>query len=57
MSERRDRDERVSLHGLDPEEALKALLAVRPDDEPADSRTDQPRDVRPDDKRPAQSSD
>ena len=35
MTERRDRDERVSLHGLDPEEALRALLAVKPDDEPA----------------------
>lgn len=30
------RDERVSLHGLDPEEALRALLAVKPDDEPAE---------------------
>ncbi len=24
-------DERVSLHGLDPEDALRALLAVRPE--------------------------
>lgn len=36
MTERRDRDERVSLHGLDPEEALRALLAVKPEDEPLD---------------------
>lgn len=35
MTEHRNRDERVSLHGLDPEEALRALLAVKPDDEPA----------------------
>ncbi len=30
----RDRDERVSLVPLDPKEALRALLAVDPDDEP-----------------------
>lgn len=30
-----DEDNRVSLEGLDPEEALKALLAVKPDAEPA----------------------
>ena len=30
-----DRDERVKLP-LDPEEALKALLAVKPDDEPTE---------------------
>lgn len=35
MTERRERDEQVSLHGLDQEEALRALLAVKPDDEPA----------------------
>jgi hypothetical protein len=35
MTERRDRDERVSLHGLDPEEAVRALLAVKPDNEAA----------------------
>jgi hypothetical protein len=29
-------DERVSLHGIDPEEALKALLAVDPESEPAE---------------------
>ena len=40
MTERRDRDERVSLHGLDPEEALRALLAVEPDDEPVVSTTE-----------------
>ncbi len=33
MADERD-DERVSLEGLDPEEALKALLAVDPDAEP-----------------------
>ncbi len=32
-----DRDERVSLP-LDPETALRALLAVKPDDPPADPR-------------------
>jgi hypothetical protein len=32
----RDPDERVSLHGLEPEEALRALLAVDPDAEPVD---------------------
>lgn len=36
MTERRDRDERVSLHGLDPEEALRALMASGPHTEPAD---------------------
>lgn len=29
-------DGRVSLHGLTPEEALRALLAVNPDDDPVD---------------------
>lgn len=29
-------DERISLHGLTPEEVLRALLAVNPDDPPAD---------------------
>ncbi len=28
-----DNDQPVSLYGLDPEEALRALLAVKPDDE------------------------
>jgi hypothetical protein len=32
---KRPTDERVSLP-LDPEEALRALLAVKPDDEPQD---------------------
>jgi len=32
----RDRDERVSLDGLTPEEALRALLAVKPDADNAD---------------------
>lgn len=31
-----DGDQRVSLHGLDPEEALRALLAVDPDAPPVD---------------------
>lgn len=31
-----DRDTPVSLHGLDPEEALRALLAVDPDSEPVE---------------------
>lgn len=31
--------ERVSLHGLTPEEALRALLAVNPDDDPVDDET------------------
>jgi hypothetical protein len=34
-----DKDERVSLP-LDPETALRALLAVDPDDEPADDDQD-----------------
>jgi hypothetical protein len=33
-------DDRVSLEGLDPKEALKALLAVKPDDEPSKSEDD-----------------
>ncbi|MEA2376220.1 MAG: hypothetical protein QOD13_127 [Thermoleophilaceae bacterium] len=33
MAEEHD-DERVSLHGVDPEEAIRALLAVDPDAEP-----------------------
>ncbi len=36
MSERSLADEPVSLHGLTPEEAQRALLAVKPEDnEPA----------------------
>jgi hypothetical protein len=31
-----DREDRVSLAGLDPQAALKALLAVDPDAPPAD---------------------
>jgi hypothetical protein len=34
-----DRDERVKIP-LDPETALRALLAVDPDDEPADDEQD-----------------
>lgn len=32
------RDEPVSLAPLTPEEALRALLAVKPDDEPVDAK-------------------
>lgn len=54
MTEKRDPDERVSLHGLDPEEALRALLAVNPDDEPVeDSKDDRGGDRREDDVDPA----
>lgn len=31
-------DDRISLAPLTPEEALRALLAVKPDDEPVDDR-------------------
>jgi hypothetical protein len=34
VSEQPRADKRASLYGLDPEEALRALLAVDPDDEP-----------------------
>jgi hypothetical protein len=34
-----ERDERVKID-LDPETALRALLAVKPDDEPADEPSD-----------------
>lgn len=34
-----DRETRVSLEGLDPVEALKALLAVKPDDEKNEAGT------------------
>jgi hypothetical protein len=34
-------DEPVSLAPLTPEQALRALLAVRPDDDPVDSDDDQ----------------
>lgn len=40
-----ERDERVKLP-LDPETAIKALLAVDPDDEPEDDRDDQERKER-----------
>jgi hypothetical protein len=33
VPERPRADERASLHGLTPEEALRALLAVDPDDD------------------------
>jgi hypothetical protein len=36
----RDRDERVSLDPLDPETALRALLAVKPEGEPEDANDD-----------------
>jgi hypothetical protein len=35
-----ERDERVALP-LDPEEALRALLKVKPDDEDEDEKTDE----------------
>ncbi len=35
-----DAKERVSLHGLTPEEALRALLAVDPDAPPVDDEHD-----------------
>lgn len=35
-------DERVSLDGLDPEEALRALLKVDPDAEPVAEADDDP---------------
>lgn len=31
-----DRDARISLEGVDPEEALRALLSVDPDSEPVE---------------------
>jgi hypothetical protein len=38
--DREDNANRVSLEGLDPEEALKALLAVDPDAPPVDEADD-----------------
>jgi hypothetical protein len=35
-------DERVSLAGLDPEEALRALLKVNPDAPPAEAEPPEP---------------
>ena len=37
-------DDRVSLEGLDPKEALKALLAVDPDAPPVDATDEQQTD-------------
>lgn len=37
MPNHRQDDERVSLHGLTPEEALRALLAVDPESPPEDA--------------------
>lgn len=31
-----ERDERISLHGLDPEQVLEAVLKVDPESEPVD---------------------
>ena len=45
-----ERDERVKLP-LDPETALRALLAVKPDDEPAEDRPDDDQDGHGDGKR------
>lgn len=54
MDDNRD-DERVSLNGLDPTEALKALLAVDPAAPPATKDDDKkPGESEPD--RPARSS-
>lgn len=36
-----DRDERISLDGLHPEDALRALLAVDPDSEPVEEEDDE----------------
>jgi hypothetical protein len=36
----RPEEERISLEGLDPKEALKALLAVKPDSEPSKDEDD-----------------
>jgi hypothetical protein len=44
----RDDDQGVSLYGLDPEEALRALLAVDPDSPPVE-----PDDEPDDDEAPA----
>lgn len=44
MSEPLDRDERVGMHGVDPEAVLRALLQVDPESEPVaedDERTDE----------------
>lgn len=41
MEQDRD-DDRVSLEGLDPEAALRALLAVDPESEPVDDQDEQP---------------
>lgn len=42
MDDEKDRDERVSLHGHDPEDVLKALLKVDPDAPPAKRNEDAP---------------
>src|SRR5271165_955365 len=43
MPEKLDKDEeRISLHGHDPEEVLRALLAVDPDSEPAEDEPPTP---------------
>lgn len=41
MDDKRDLD-RVSLEGLDPEAALRALMAVDPDAPPVDDSQDEP---------------
>ena len=43
----RDRDERVTLAGPDPEDVLRALLRVDPESEPAERRDDR-QDEHPD---------
>lgn len=41
-----DDDERVSLEGLDPQQALRAILAVDPDAEPVEP-PDEPKPSKP----------
>ncbi len=48
MADERDRDERVSLAGLDPEEALRALLRVDPESEPAERQDEHQHEYRDD---------
>ncbi|MDQ3690834.1 MAG: hypothetical protein M3406_12545 [Chloroflexota bacterium] len=45
--EHEDNANRVSLEGLDPEEALRALLAVDPESEPVDDQGERPEEPPP----------
>lgn len=48
MIDGEDHDERVSFDGLDPQQALKALLAVDPDAPPVDDdREPRPEPIKP----------